>query len=248
MSKAKYSKEFKLAVVQDYLSGKGSIASLAEKNGVGKKSLSDWVRQYSEHGAEAFTPQSGYRSYSQEFKLKCVKAVMSGEGSVDDIVVKYRISSRSVLNKWISKYNAHKELKDYDPKKLSFELDFTANKSIYTSDLIITDWSGIGPEFCFATKRPAIFINTKLKCCNPNYEKIALIPTEISLRSELGVALNKEECNNIKDVCEDLFNRSDEYNEKITKIFDSFIFNHNKAAQAGANYILKSIASKKKQD
>ena len=37
--------------------------------------------------------------------------------SVDEIVAKYSISSRSVLQSWIKKYNANRELKDYDPKQ-----------------------------------------------------------------------------------------------------------------------------------
>ena len=47
----------------------------------------------------------------------CVKAVLDGEGSVDDIVVKYNISSRRLLRSWISRYNANRELKDYIPKR-----------------------------------------------------------------------------------------------------------------------------------
>ena len=45
------------------------------------------------------------------------EAVLSGEGSVDDIVAKYNISSREVLRNWIKHYNANSELKDYDPKR-----------------------------------------------------------------------------------------------------------------------------------
>lgn len=51
---------------------------------------------------------------------------------------------------------------DRDERKLSFEMNFSANKSIYASDVLITDWSGVATEFCFATKRPAIFVNTKI--------------------------------------------------------------------------------------
>ena len=36
---------------------------------------------------------------------------------MDDIVAKYNISNREVLRKWIQRYNANKELKDYDPKR-----------------------------------------------------------------------------------------------------------------------------------
>lgn len=47
----------------------------------------------------------------------CVEAVLSGAGSVDDIVAKYNISSRQVLRSWILMYNANRELKDYISKR-----------------------------------------------------------------------------------------------------------------------------------
>jgi len=145
------------------------------------------------------------------------------------------------LNELVEKY------KDYPEDKLCFELDFTKNKSIYSSDLIITDWSGVAPEFCFATKRPAIFINTKIKSLNPNREKIGLVPVEISLRNELGVALDKEQIGTIREQAEKLFKNAPEYERKITEIFEGFLFNHGHAAKEGARYILQSLAGKKKK-
>lgn len=136
--------------------------------------------------------------------------------------------------------------KDYPAERLCFELDFTQNKSIYTSDLIVTDWSGVAPEFCFATKRPAIFVNTKIKSLNPNYEKIPLVPVEISLRDRLGVALDKDQLGNVKEVAEKLFREAPEYEKRISEIYESFLFNRGCAAKAGAQYILKSLANKKR--
>ena len=43
----------------------------------------------------------------------CVDAVLSGKGSADDVVAKHNISSREVLRRWIMRYNANRELKDY---------------------------------------------------------------------------------------------------------------------------------------
>ena len=48
---------------------------------------------------------------------------MCGEGSVEEIVAKYNISSREVLRNWIKRYNANKELKDYDPKREAYMAD-----------------------------------------------------------------------------------------------------------------------------
>ena len=117
MSKSQHTPEWKIAIVKKYLSGEGSYDSIARAHGIDKRTLIDWVHRYQEHGASVFYPTVGNVHYSKEFKTMCVEAVLKGEGSVDDIVVKYNISTRSVLRSWIMKYNANMELKEYKPKR-----------------------------------------------------------------------------------------------------------------------------------
>ena len=136
---------------------------------------------------------------------------------------------------------------DRDKELLSFELDFSTNKSLYTSDLIITDWSGVAPEFCFATGRPALFVNTKMKVVNQNYKKIGLDPVEISLRNELGMAVEKEELENADQIVAKLLAETESYSKKIAERFDSLIFNHGTSAKVGAKYLLTSLVNKKKK-
>ena len=131
--------------------------------------------------------------------------------------------------------------------QLSFELDFSKNKSIYSSDLLITDWSGIALEYCFATKRPALFVNTKMKCVNPNWEKIALTPTEITLRDQVGISLDKEALVGCDEVVKKLLDNAKEYEEIITKTLENHLYNIGHAGAAGADYILKSLVEKKKK-
>lgn len=145
------------------------------------------------------------------------------------------------LEKIVEKY------KDYDKDKLTFELDFTKNKSIYSSDVLITDWSGVGPEFAFATTRPVVFINTKMKCLNENWQKIGLTPVELSLRDEIGVSVNKEDVVGIKETISKLIKEEDRYHAKIVDIFDKFLYNHGKSSKVGAEYILKSLKNKQNQ-
>ena len=130
--------------------------------------------------------------------------------------------------------------------KLSFELDFSHNKSVYSSDLLITDWSGIALEYCFATKRPAMFVNTKLKCMNPNWEKIDCIPTEITLRDKVGVSVNKEDLVHCDKTVKELLARGEEYEKIITDTLHTHLYNIGTAAEAGADYILTSLVEKKK--
>ncbi len=142
------------------------------------------------------------------------------------------------MNELVEKY------KDYDKNKLSFELDFSSNKSIYSSDLLITDWSGISAEFAFATSKPVLFINTKMKTLNPNWEKIGITPVEIQLRDIIGVNINKEEIGKLPEVIDDLFKNRDKYKKQIDEFYQTFTYNHGHAGKEGAKYILKSLITK----
>ena len=117
MAKSKCSAEMKISLAKKYLAGEGSYDSLSQANGISSTTLKRWVLQYRAQKEANFFCASGNRLYSKEFKEKCVKAVLSGEGSVNDIVAKYNISDERVLRSWILKYNAHMELKDYEPKR-----------------------------------------------------------------------------------------------------------------------------------
>ena len=116
MPRSKHSPEFRAMVSQEYINGVGSVRFLADKYGIGYSTLRGWINEYRIHGISAFCHKKN-RTYSKEFKIKCVEAVINGEGSINDIIAKYGVSSRSVLIRWIKVYNANRELKDYDPKQ-----------------------------------------------------------------------------------------------------------------------------------
>ena len=130
---------------------------------------------------------------------------------------------------------------------LVFELDFSDNASIWSSDLLITDWSGISLEFCFATKRPALFINTKMKVENPNWEKINCVPVEISLRDRVGIALDMEELDRVGGAARELLENPEHYAAKIRQVLDEHFYNLGHASKAGAMYVLKSLQEKRKK-
>ena len=123
MGNRKYSNQWKLERVQEYLRGDGSYESIAKAYGIDHSSLELWVAAYREHGIDAFSSDKENRRYSHEFKAMCVDAVLSGKLSIRACVVKYGISDTHVLRNWISKYNANRELKDYDPKREVYMAD-----------------------------------------------------------------------------------------------------------------------------
>lgn len=137
--------------------------------------------------------------------------------------------------------------KDVPASRLTFELDFTSNKSIYSSDLLITDWSGIAYEFAFATKKPVFFVNTKMKVENPDWEEIGEIPAEIYLRDKIGVALEKDELDKTAQAVEKLIERSGEYRGRIDKIKREHLFSYGTNGTEGVNYILRRLSEMQKK-
>ncbi|MDE6979805.1 MAG: helix-turn-helix domain-containing protein [Lachnospiraceae bacterium] len=116
MAKSPHTPEFRAKVSQEYLDG-SSYPFLAEKYNIGKTTLQQWVAKYRLHGIAAFIKAPGNSSNSSDFKKMCVEAVLSGEGSVEQVVPKNKKTSREVLRRWIMSYNANRELKEYNPKR-----------------------------------------------------------------------------------------------------------------------------------
>ena len=106
----KYTIEQKIRACEDYLSGALSVSEICVRLGMSPKNgmnIYKWLD----------IPSSKNKSYTREFKLRAVEEYISGQASVREIVTKYNISSMSMLERWISLYNANRELKDYDPKR-----------------------------------------------------------------------------------------------------------------------------------
>lgn len=144
------------------------------------------------------------------------------------------------MNVLVEKY------KDKIGEGLVFELDFSSNSSVYSSDILVTDWSGIGTEFAFATLKPVVYINTKMKMENENYENIGIIPQEVRLRNVLGVALEKHE---IKEKFADTVNellQDKEFASMIKAEREQYFYNYGTGGTVGAKYIVDRLINKKK--
>ena len=108
--KGKYSREEKLNAVQEYLDGKSSMNSIANRLGVDWSAVKLWVNKYEAMGAEAFFTKQN-KHYSKSEKERAVTAYLTGEGSLMDICNKFKIHSTAQLRQWIKKYISHEELK-----------------------------------------------------------------------------------------------------------------------------------------
>ena len=121
------------------------------------------------------------------------------------------------------------------------ETDFSSSESIYTADVIITDWSSVAQEYSYTTKKPSLFINTPMKIVNRNYNLIPTAPLDISLRDEIGISVDVADLANIGEICENLMREKESWRERITKIVEHYIYNIGDGAKNGADYIIGRI-------
>lgn len=119
MVRQKYSFDQKLQASKDYLSGLKGATDIALELGMsktGRRTIRRWAAAYQAHGWEVFHPEVRDRGYSSAQKTQAVESYLNGEGSMDEICLRYKILSRQALLGWIRKYNSNEELHDSHPK------------------------------------------------------------------------------------------------------------------------------------
>lgn len=109
---SKYSYEFKMQVVTAYQNHEGGCRKLAKRFNVHMNTVTLWCRNYELLGEDAFKGGKQQKSWSVEVKLAAVQEYLSGASSLQDICKKYKISTQTIVRKWIKVYNdSHEELK-----------------------------------------------------------------------------------------------------------------------------------------
>ena len=132
----------------------------------------------------------------------------------------------------------------YPPDTLEIQTDFSSNDTVYESNLLITDWSGIAYEFSFATEKPSLFINTTMKVINPNWKAIDVEPVDFRLRRELGAELAPEAMEQLAPTVEELLGKPEKYAAQIARLKAETLYNLGNSARVAGKYILAEIREK----
>ena len=109
--------------------------------------------------------------------------------------------------------------------------------SIMHSSIMISEWSGAAIEYSFVKKTPVIFIDTKPKTNNPNWDKLKLPCIEENIREDIGKIISLDRLNDIPNVVKELISKKDEWEHKISEIEKRTVFNIGKSGQVGAKII-----------
>lgn len=137
--------------------------------------------------------------------------------------------------------------KKYDGTNVEIQTDFSSNNPVMESDILITDWSDIAFEFAFTTKRPVLFINTPMKIMNPDYDKIATVPLNISMRNVLGKAIEVNELDKVNGIIDEFIKNRESYREIITSTLNERVFNVGDSKRIYGKYVIKRLTRKRKR-
>lgn len=112
----KYPAVIKEHAVKEYLNGRKSASELADELSIYPRTIRSWAKKYQTYGIESFSDKVRNKNYSKDLKESAIRDYLEGTGSLEDITIKYNISSHTVLRGWIKKYNRLEPIEDYNPK------------------------------------------------------------------------------------------------------------------------------------
>lgn len=101
---AKYSEQFKLAVVEQYIAGIGGHRQLAHKHSVPYSTVKKWVDLYKAHGTEGLAKK--FSHYDAPFRLAVLQHMWRDSLSYKQAAAAYNIRSEGCIAQWERCYHS----------------------------------------------------------------------------------------------------------------------------------------------
>ena len=230
---------------------KEELAEREEKFQLPKKNLVEWGSSVIDNMISAYEKMD-----AQENEKKTVLIAPSWQkdnildSCIEEILDNLKGCGYQVIVRPHPQYVRHFEekinalIQKYQPEGIEIQKDFSSNKTVYTADVLLTDWSSIAFEYAFATLKPVLFINTPMKVVNPDYQELSSVPIDIELRDKVGVSLELSEVSTVKDAVAALLQESRFSKESMAKMRDYYIYNVGKSGLVGAKYIIERLMEK----
>ena len=129
----------------------------------------------------------------------------------------------------------------YEGKNIEIQTDFSSNSTVYTADLLVTDWSSIAFEYSFATLKPVLFINTPMKILNPDYQELSTVPIDIELRDKIGISLEVGKMDELAETVRTLLYDKAFSADAMKELREHYIYNVGSSAKTGALYLINRL-------
>jgi YidC/Oxa1 family membrane protein insertase len=235
---------------------KAEIAEREEKFGVKKKQLVEWGSNVIDNMIEAVNALNESRAGETEGALERKKTVLIApswqkdnimDSCVEEMLDSLKDSGHKIIVRPHPQYVKHFEAKvdhlaqKYADFDVTVQKDFTSNKTVYSADVLVTDWSSIAFEYAFSTLRPVLFVNTPMKVVNEDYQELSEVPIDLELRDVVGISIDEKDAPNALAAVHTLLSDEKFSADSLAQLREKYIYNVGKSGEVGAKYIIKRL-------
>jgi YidC/Oxa1 family membrane protein insertase len=111
--------------------------------------------------------------------------------------------------------------------------------SLLRSDLLITDWSAIAPEYSMGLEKPVLFIDVPRRTRNPDWQAWGMEPLESSIRRQAGDIVAPDQLQRAPEKIWELLSRHTEFTTRIRELRQHQVFNLGRSIEAGAAELVR---------
>ena len=102
---SKYTKDFKVKVIKDYMSGEsGGQPTIAKKYNIPEGTLVNWINKYNSGGFDDLTKKQYKDKFTSEFKLSVIQYRQANNISYRETAEYFHIANGSIICNWDKAY------------------------------------------------------------------------------------------------------------------------------------------------
>ena len=118
--------------------------------------------------------------------------------------------------------------------RVTLEVDVQGYESLLSSDIMISDWSGVALEFAFGFRKPVIFCDVPKKINNSSYLDLGLEPIENHIRDKIGLIWDtKSPIHQVISKCKNNINH-----DKLELLSNKYVYNIQKTDEAFIKFLI----------
>ena len=104
----KYTKEFKIKLVMEYLTGEsGGYENVAKKYDIPYSTMRNWIDKYKTGGFDELSKKSKNNRFTSEFKLSVIQYRQINNTTLRETAKHFNLANESIVYRWEKSYHEH---------------------------------------------------------------------------------------------------------------------------------------------
>ena len=124
-------------------------------------------------------------------------------------------------------------------RTFKIENDLSSINSLISSDILISDLSGVALEYAFGFLKPVVYIDIPMRARNAEFDEVNLPAFEVEMRSKTGTIVAPEKLAEIPNIIINLTNNS--FKKNIAKLRKKSVFNLGTSGVIAGKYLFDKL-------